>query len=109
MQNEQPKRITMDQLAGMMANGFAEMRDQFATLENHIGDLDTHVGALDTRVVGVERGLNGLSYKVDQLDAKIETYHQETKADLAALRGVMGGMSHTVTDHEERLRALEGE
>src|ERR1700730_8499402 len=60
MENEQPKRITIDQLAGMMANGFAEMRDQFATLENHIGDLDTHVGNLDARVSGVENGLKGL-------------------------------------------------
>jgi phage shock protein A len=109
MKAEQPKRITIDRLAGMMANGFAEMRDQFATLENHIGDLDTHVAALDTRLLGVERGLNGLSYKVDQLDAKVETYHQETKSDLAAIRGVMGGMSHTLTDHEERIKALEGE
>jgi phage shock protein A len=109
MENDQPARITIDELARMMANGFAEMRDQFATLENHIGDLDTHVGALDTRLVGVEKGIKGLSYKVDQLDAKVETHHQETKADLAAIRGVMGGMSHTLTDHEERLRALEGE
>lgn len=97
-----PKRITIDQLAGMMANAFAEVRDQFATLENHIGNLDT-------RFLGVERGLNGLSYKVDQLDAKVEKHHQETKTDLAAIRGVMGGMSHTLSDHEERIKALEGE
>jgi hypothetical protein len=50
-----------------------------------------------------------MQHKVDQLDAKVETYHQETKAAIAALRGVMGGMSHTLADHEERLRALEGE
>jgi hypothetical protein len=106
MENEEPKRITIDQLAGMMANGFAEMRDQFATLENHIGDVEA---GLNKRIAGVERWLTGLNYKVDQLDAKVEKYHQETKTDFAALRAVMGGMSHTLTDHEERLRALEGE
>jgi archaellum component FlaC len=109
MENEQPKRITIEQLAGMMANGFAEMRDQFATLENHIGDLDTHVGALDTPMVGVEKGIKGVSYKVDQLDAKVETYHQENKDGFDSVRRVMGGMSHTLADHEERLKALEGE
>jgi phage shock protein A len=85
------------------------MRDQFATLENHIGDLDTHVGNLDARVVNVEKGLQGLSYKVDQLDMKLDQHRQETKDGFAALRGVMGGMSHTLTDHEERIKALQGE
>jgi len=109
MENELPKRITIDQLAGMMANGFAEMRDQFAALENHLGDVDQHVGNLDARVVGVEKGLKGLSYKVDQLDQKLDQHHQKTKDEHAALTGVVGGMSHTFADHEERLRALEGE
>jgi phage shock protein A len=109
MEIEQPKRITIDQLAGMMANGFAEMRDQFASLENHIVDLDTHVGNLDARVVGVEKGLNGLSYKVDQLDAKLDEHRQETKDGFDAVHRVVGGMSHTLADHEERIEALEGE
>jgi septal ring factor EnvC (AmiA/AmiB activator) len=109
MENEGPKRITIEQLAGMMANGFAEMRDQFATLENHIGDLDTHVGNLDARVVGVEKGLKGLSYKVDQLDQKLDQHRQETKDGFDAMRRVVGGTSRTLADHEERLRALEGE
>jgi hypothetical protein len=47
----------------MMANGFAEMRDQFASLENHLGDVDQHVGALDQRVVSVEKGLRGSATK----------------------------------------------
>jgi septal ring factor EnvC (AmiA/AmiB activator) len=109
MENEAQPQITIDQLAGMMANGFAEMRDQFATLENHIGDLDTHVGNLDARVVSVEKGLKGLSDKVDQLDMKVEAHRQETKDGFAAMRGVMGGMSRTLADHEERIKALEGE
>ena len=39
MQDEQQPNITIDELARMMANGFADMRDQFATLERHIGDV----------------------------------------------------------------------
>ncbi len=58
MKNEEPK-VTIDQLAGMMANGFAEMRDQFATLENHIGDLDTHVGHLDAASSASRKGSKG--------------------------------------------------
>src|SRR6266704_3419830 len=98
MENETPKRITIDNLAGMMANGFADMRDQFAALENHVGDVEVKLG---NRIDGVERGLQGLSYKVDQLDAKLESHRQETKDGFAALRGVVGGMLHTLTDHEE--------
>jgi hypothetical protein len=106
MENEEQPKITIDELAGMMTNGFAEMRDQFAALENHIGDAEA---GLNKRIDGVERGLNGLAYKVDQLDAKVDQHRQETKADYAALRGVVGGMSHTLADHEERIKALEGE
>lgn len=110
---EQQSKITIDDLAAMMANGFAEVRDQFATLETHVGDLDTRVRNLDAHVIDVEVGLNrridNLSYKVDQLDAKLEVHSQETKDGLAAMRTLMGGMSHTLVDHEERIKELEGE
>jgi hypothetical protein len=106
METENPKRITIDQLAGMMANGFAEMRDQFATLENHLGNVEA---GLNQRVDSVERGLKGLSYKVDQLDQKLHQHRQETKDGFGGVHRVIGGMSHTVIDHEERLNALEGE
>jgi len=101
MENEEQAKMTLDELARMMANGFAEMRDQFATLENHIGDLDT-------RVMGVEKGLNGLRYKVDQVDAKLDQHRQETKDGFAGVHRVIGGMSHTLADHEERMKNLEG-
>jgi predicted transcriptional regulator len=35
----------------------------------------------------------------NQLDAKMEK-RQEAKTEHAALRGVVGGMSHTLADHE---------
>jgi predicted nucleic acid-binding Zn-ribbon protein len=113
MENAEPKRITIDELARMMANGFAEMRDQFATLETHVGDVEVKLGnrieRLDTRMGSVERGLENLNYKVDQLDDKLEAHRQETKDGFAAVRAVMGGISHTLADHEERIKELEGE
>jgi predicted RNase H-like nuclease (RuvC/YqgF family) len=113
MENDPPKRITIDQLAGMMANGFAEMRDQFATLETHIGDVEVKLGnrieRLDTRMGSVERGLENLSYKVDQLDAKLDEHRQETKDGFAGVHRLIGGLSHTLADHEERIKELEGE
>jgi len=99
MENEAPKRIT---IAGMMATAFAEMRDQFATLENHIGDLDTRVGS-------VEKGLEGLSYKVDQLELKVDQHRQETKDGFLGGHRLIGGVPATLTDHEERIKALEGD
>lgn len=105
-----PKRITIDQLAAMMANGFAEMRDQFATLESHIGDVEIK---LSNRIGDVETGLNkridNLSYTVGQLDAKLDQHRQETKDGFVAVHRVIGGMSHSLADHEERIKALEGE
>jgi phage shock protein A len=106
MENDPPKRITIDQLAAMMANGFAEMRDQFATLETHVGDLGGRVASMET---GLNKRIDTLSYKIDQLDQKLEAHRQETKDGFAAVRAVMSGISHTLTDHEERIKELEGE
>ena len=50
----------------------------------------------------------GLGYKVDQIDAKLDQHRQETKDGFAAVHRVIGGMSHTLADHEERMKTLEG-
>lgn len=102
MDNEEQPKITIDELARMMANGFAEMRDQFATLERHIGDVDG-------RVLGVERGVDVLKYKVDQVELKLDQHRHETTDGFAGVHRLIGGISATLTDQEERLRALEGE
>jgi len=36
--------------------------------------VNQRVDALDNRVADVERGLKGLSYKVDQLDQKLDQH-----------------------------------
>jgi hypothetical protein len=41
--------------------------------------------------------------------AKVDEHRKETKVDNVALRSVVGGMSYTRADHEERINALEGE
>jgi hypothetical protein len=52
--------------------------------------------------------LKGVSYKVDQLDQKLGAHHQETTDGFDAVHRVIGGMSHSLSDHEERMKALEG-
>ncbi len=78
-----------------MDKGFQEMRVGFA--------------AADERFTTVNKRIDTLTYKVDQFDTKLDQHRQETKDGFAAIRGVMGGMSHTLADHEERIKALEGE
>ena len=101
-QNGNPKETEIEAVARLvkagfdrMDKGFEEMRAGFATT----GECFT----------SVNKRIDDLGYKVDQLDAKVEKYHQETKSDIASVRAVVGGMSHTLSDHEERHRALEGE
>lgn len=88
MENGEPKHLTIDELARMIANGFADMHEQFATLESHVGDLGVQIG---------------------QLDQKLDQHRQETKDGFAGLNRIIGGISATLADHEERIRALEGE
>jgi hypothetical protein len=104
MEKEEQPKITIDELARMVQGGFADMNDRFSELR---GETKAEFAAVNKRIDGVEKGLTGLSYKVDQLDQKLEQHRQETKDGFTALRGVMGGMSHTLADHEERIKTLE--
>jgi hypothetical protein len=79
-----------------MANGFAEIEQK----------IETAVGGLRA---AVDRRIENLAYKVDQLDMKLDQHRQETKDGFAGVHRLIGGMSHTLTDHEERIKVLEGE
>lgn len=99
MENE----TEIEKLARIIKSEFdgvrAEMRDGFAEVR---GEMRAGFAAEDKR-------LDVLNQKIDRVDAKLDQHRQETKAEHAALRGVVGGMSHTLADHEERIKALEGE
>jgi len=99
MGNWQAKRITIDQLAGMVENGFAEMRDEFSGLR------------AETRAefAAVNKRIDNLSYKVDRLDQKLDHHRKETKESFDTWLRVVGGLAHTLDDHEERIKELEGE
>ena len=109
MENEQEPKITIDQLAGMMANGFAEMHDRFEKVDARFDAIDVRLEGADHRFAGIDKRLDLLNQKIDRVDAKVEAHRQETKDGFAGLHRVVGGMSHTLADHEERLTALEGE
>lgn len=99
--------MTIDDLAAMVAKGFTDIEEK---IDTRVGGLRTETkadfAALNKRIDGVQQSL---SYKVDQLDAKLDQHRQETKDGFAAVHRVVGGMSHTLTDHEERIKELEGE
>jgi hypothetical protein len=85
-----------------MDKGFEEMHADFAA-------VDERFVAIDQRFTDVNKRIDNLSYKVDQLDAKVETHRQETKDGFASFKAIIGSLSHTVVDHEERIKAPEGE
>ncbi len=100
MENGEPKPVTLDDLATMVAKGFADVEQKLdAVVGAAVGDLRSEVN----------KRIDTLSYKVDQLDGKFGQHHQESKDGFDAMKRIMGGMSRTLTDHEERIKALEGE
>jgi len=103
MENEPAKQETeIETLARMVKAGFDRMDGGFEEMRAGFSKTDERFKAVDKRI-------DNLSYKVDQLDAKLGAHRQETKDGFAGLHRVIGGMSHTLTDHEERIKALEGE
>jgi len=103
MENEPAKQETeIEALARLVKAGFDRMDERFEK-------VDERFVAIDQRFTDVNKRIDGLSYRVGQLDAKLDEHRQESKAEHAALRAVVGGLSHTLTDHEERIKMLEGE
>ena len=106
MDNGEPK-VTTDDLARMVADGFADMRVQ----------IDASVGELRDEVKGdfaaVNKQMNGmqqsLSHRIDQVELKLNEHRQESKDAFSGLHRLIAGISTTLSDHEERIRALEGE
>ena len=45
----------------------------------------------------------------NQLNHKLDQHRQETKDGFDGFPRVVGGMAHTLADHQERIKALEGE
>jgi hypothetical protein len=88
MENE----TEIEKLARMVESGFAEMRGEFADVRQEM-----------------RKGFNRLDEKIDRVQANLDQHRQETKDGFAAVHRVIGGLSATLTDHEERIRELEGE
>jgi archaellum component FlaC len=92
----------IEKLARLVKDGFDRMDERF-------GSVDEQLAKVDERFTTVNKRLDNLDYKVGQLDAKLDLHRQETKDGFAVVRAVMGGISHTLADHEERIKELEGE
>jgi hypothetical protein len=103
MENAGEARITIDQLAAMVARGFVEMGKRVDDLRAEMLD---GFGTLERRVVSIERGLKGVDYRVGQLETKLDEHRQETRDGFADIHRLVGGISHALEDHEERLKEL---
>ena len=106
-----PKReeIEIETLARLVKTGFDRTDKGFEEMRAGFTAVDERFVAIDRKFMDVNKRIDNLSYKVDQLDLKLEAHRQETKDGFAAVRAVVGGMSHTLADHEERIKMLEGE
>lgn len=66
-----PKRVTLDQLAAMVANGFEvlqdEMREGFRQVGTRLDAVETKLGGHDTTLESHSRILNGIERKLDSV------------------------------------------
>jgi tetrahydromethanopterin S-methyltransferase subunit G len=96
MENE----TEIEQLARMVQTGFAEMHERFEK-------IDERFDGVDRRFAGIETRLEVLDQKIDRVDAKLDRHRQETKDGFAGVHRVLGGISATLADHDERIKAFE--
>ena len=101
--NPEKKESEIEALARIVKAGFDRMDTEFAGVRD---EISAGFAAVNKRIDGVQQNLG---YRIDQLDQKLDQHRQETKDDFDAMRRVGGGISRTLTDHEERIKALEGE
>jgi chromosome segregation ATPase len=99
--NERMENETeIEKLARMVQTGFAEMHERFEK-------IDTRFENIDSRFKDVDKRLDLLDQKIDRVDAKLDTHRQETNDGFDAVHRALGGLSATLVDHEERIKALE--
>jgi len=71
-----PKNVTLDELAGMMANGFTEVGGEFRKVYDRIDDLDERLSGqikiLDQKISTVNTNVLGLQYDYRKVVARIE-------------------------------------
>jgi hypothetical protein len=104
MENESEKNETeIDRLARMVQNGFAEMRGEFAGL---LGETLAGFAAVNNQVDGIQERLG---YRIGELGSKLDEQRRESSEGFDAIRRVVSGVSRTVADHEERIKAVEGD
>lgn len=74
--------------------------------------MDTEFAGVHTDMnagfAAVDRRFTVVGQRIDQLDAKLGE-HRRTNDGFETIRRVVGGMSRTQSDHEDRIKALEGE
>jgi len=92
----------IEKLARLVKDGFDRMDERFQS-------VDERLAKVDERFTDVNKRIDSLTYKVGQLDQKLEAHRQETKDGFAGVHRLIGGISHTLADHEERIKELEGE
>jgi chromosome segregation ATPase len=105
MENE----TEIDKLARIVNAGFDRMDERFEKIDERFAGIDNRLGSLDERFWGMEKHMAVLDQKIDHVDAKLDAHREETKDGFTAVHRAIGGLSHTLVDHEERIKALEGE
>jgi chromosome segregation ATPase len=103
-----------DGVRGEMREGFAAVDKRFAAVDKRFAavdkrfeDVEDRLGTFDERFTGVEKQIAALDQKIDHVDAKLDAHRQETRDSFATLHRAVGGLSTTLVDHEERIKALE--
>jgi tetrahydromethanopterin S-methyltransferase subunit G len=96
----------IEKLARMVKEGFDRMGEQFERIDRR---FDTLSGEMRDGFAAVNKRVDLLDQKVDRVDAKLDQHRQETKDGFAAVHRFIGDISTTLSDHEQRIKELEGE
>src|SRR5260370_17382695 len=99
MENE----TEIEKLARMVQNGFAEMHERFEKVDDRFEKIDGGLEKAEGRFTAIDKRLDVLNQKIDGVDPKRDQHRQRTKDGFSAIHRLVGGMSPTLTDPDERL------
>lgn len=102
-----PKRVTIDQLAAMVANGFQalqdEMREGFRQITGRLNGVEGRLGGVEGRLGGVEGRLDGVEGRLGAVEVKQE----EHSRSLNRIERKLDSTIARVDDHGVRIERLE--
>ncbi len=104
---QKPKKVTIDDLAVMVAKGFNEVGREIGEVKDRLGAVENRLGAVENRLGAVENRLGAVENRLDTVEENIIATRRDllTMGDRFVLKYEMYDLSTRVGVLEQKAKS----